>query len=129
MHLEFLFELLYPIVPIIAVIGYGPQIYKVLKATDDIRNFSLLTWSVWLGTWIIGFGYSSISVGDVMLSLTAGINAVLHLVLIGIVCYKRNAYIKDIGLSACAKVNSGVHFHIDQIAHQMHDQRDERIKV
>lgn len=129
MSLGLIFEYLYPVVPVIALIGYGPQLMAALKANDDMRNISLLTWFVWLGTWAIGLGYSSITMADFMLSLTAGINLVLHIFFIGIVLYKRSYYAPGVLLPARGEINAGVNLHIDEIAHQMHDQRDQRVKV
>lgn len=129
MDLSLIFEYLYPIVPAIALIGYGPQIIAALRANDDMRNISLLTWFVWLGTWAIGFGYSSITMADIMLSLTAGINLALHILFIGIVLYKRSFYAVNLTSPPCGKIDTGINFHIDEVAHQMHDQRDQRVEV
>ena len=129
MSLGLVFEYMYPVVPVIALIGYGPQLITALKARDDMRNISLLTWFVWLGTWAIGLGYSSITMADFMLSLTAGINLVLHILFIGIVLYKRSYYAPNALLAPCAKINAGIDLYIDEVADQVHDQRYQRVEV
>lgn len=87
-----LFTLLYPIVPLVGLAGYVPQIIVLARMREAPRSISMVTWFVWLSTWVIGLGYAVFALQDLLLSITCGMNVAGHLLVIGMTFYKRLKY-------------------------------------
>lgn len=121
--LSYVFGGIYPIVPLIAFIGFCPQLFFAYKAQSALKSISILTWLIWLGSWCIAFGYSALTIKDPMLTFTAGLNIVTHVMLIGVIVFKRMKYAEIVILPAGLEINAGVNIHINQIADEVHDQR------
>lgn len=115
--LSLIFGVLYPIVPIIAVGGYCPQLYAAFKSRTRMESVSLTTWLIWLFAWSVAFGYSAITVADAMLTFTAAVNILCHVLLIGMIVYKRRYYDMQLKSSAVLEVDARVNPDIGQITH------------
>lgn len=124
-----IFEFLYPIVPIIAIIGFCPQLIAAIKSKTRLESVSLTTWLIWLVSWGVALGYSAVTIADPMLTFTASVNILFHIVLIGTIIFKRYHYRNSKDLGAVLEVNPRVNPDIRQVAHQMHDQGYQRIKI
>ncbi len=57
---------------IIAMIGYAPQIWKLVKDTTRSENFSLPTWALWVWTTLMTFSYATIVNGDPVFMIVSG---------------------------------------------------------
>ena len=54
------FTYIYPVVPLVGLIGFLPQMLTLLKLSDVPKSISLMTWYIWTATWAISFGYAVI---------------------------------------------------------------------
>ena len=86
------FTMLYPIVPLIGIMGFLPQIITLLKADRVPASISLSTWSIWTLTWLISFGYATFALQDILFATTCGLNLIGHFAIIGLTVYKRQKY-------------------------------------
>jgi hypothetical protein len=86
------FSLMYPIVPLVGLAGFLPQVITLLRTREAPISISLSTWFVWTMTWVISFGYAAFVLHDVLFAATAGMNIVGHIVIIGLTIYKRQKY-------------------------------------
>ena len=86
------FTLLYPFVPLTGLIGYIPQLVKLSQLQQPPKSVSMLTWYIWLATWIVSLGYTYFVVNDMLLCLTATINTVAHTAIIIVTHYKAAKY-------------------------------------
>lgn len=127
--LSLIFGFLYPIVPIIAVGGYCPQLYAAFKSSTRMDSISLTTWSIWLFAWSVAFGYSAITIADAMLTFTAAVNILCHVLLIGMIVYKRRCYDLKLNSRTVFEIDTRVNPDISQIPYQMHDERYERVEI
>lgn len=87
-----LFTSLYPIVPLVGLMGFLPQVMTLLKAREAPVSLSLSTWFIWTATWIISFGYAVFALHDALFAATAGMNLAGHIAIIGLTVYKRQKY-------------------------------------
>lgn len=86
------FLVIYPLVPLIGLFGYIPQIITLSQTKHAPRSLSLPTWITWTVTWFISFGYAYFYVNDLLLSTTSAMNLAGHLLVIGLALYKRARY-------------------------------------
>ena len=114
---------LYPLVPIIAIGGYLPQIYKIAKSKTSMGSVSLMTWLIWFCAWGISLGYGVFSLQDFMFSLCCLVNMTAHVAIISLVAYKRRLY------GSCLKINARIDEDINNIAHECHDKADQRVDI
>lgn len=84
--------ILYPLVALATVIGYLPQIRKLIVATRRPQNVSLASWLIWTVSGFLAFAYAGIVLQDFMLSINAGLNAALITLTTGLIIY--NNYIR-----------------------------------
>lgn len=87
-----LFTLIYPIVPLVGMAGFVPQILTLLAMKEAPKSISLLTWYIWTCTWLVSFGYAVFALQDLLFTLTCGMNLIGHCVIIGLTVYKRQKY-------------------------------------
>jgi len=80
---------LYGSLATIAIAGYVPQIYQLAKSEVAAEGVSLITWCIWLSTWIISLAYGALILVDWRLCMIAGVNIAGHLGVIGLAVYHR----------------------------------------
>lgn len=66
-----LFMTLYPLAGLSYILGYIPQIIKLIKADSPPRNLSMGSWYIWMGGNILTIGYAHYHLSDMMLVLTS----------------------------------------------------------
>lgn len=86
---EGLFVQLYPLVFLIGLAGYVPQLVHLMRHDDPAYNISLLTWYIWSLSYVIGLGYGITHLHDFMFCMVAGMNLTAHFGIIMIVSYRR----------------------------------------
>jgi hypothetical protein len=86
------FMFMYPIVPLVGITGYLPQIINLFRTTEAPKSISLSTWMIWTITWIVSFGYAIFSLQDLLFATTSGMNLVGHVLIIALAIYKRHKY-------------------------------------
>lgn len=87
--MEYLFSSLYPFLFVIALMGFGPQIYKLLTDKTSAAGFSFTTWIIWTFGWGISLGYGMTKLQDTMFCIVAAVNLAAHLLILGIMAYRR----------------------------------------
>jgi hypothetical protein len=87
---------LYQGVAIIGGIGYLPQIYKLIISKGISKDISIVTWLIWLSTWIISLLYGILFLDDWRFCLVASVNIAGHLAIIGLTLYNRTFH-KQVG--------------------------------
>ena len=85
-------DILYSTIVFIAVFGYVPQIYKLWRSDSDSKDVSILTWLIWLYTWVVTLLYGAFELGDLKLCIVAVINLVGHVVIIALTLRNRNRF-------------------------------------
>lgn len=86
--MEMLFMSLYPLVAIISIVAYVPQVMSLIK-TDDVDSFSLSAWVMWMVGAGISMGYGTYCLKDFMFCTAAGIGFGFTTLIVLIVVYKR----------------------------------------
>ena len=86
--MEAFFLYMYPLVSVISVIGYFPQIVKILKSVEPPQSVSIMSWYVWTLSAVLTFGYAMFHLDDLMFSLTAGVNLTLVSLTTGILLFR-----------------------------------------
>ena len=84
-----LFILLYPLVTVISIFGYLPQIKALLFTNSNCADISLSSWYLWIVSSAISLGYGYFHLKDFMFVLTTGAGLVLMLAVVGLVLYRR----------------------------------------
>lgn len=87
-----LMKTLYPLVVVISIIGYLPQIQKLMFATRRAQNVSLSSWALWLVSGTLSLGYGVYVIQDFMFILTSGLGALFIYITFGLIIY--NNYIR-----------------------------------
>jgi len=85
-----LFLAMYPLASLAYIIGYIPQILKLINAKSKPKNVSLSSWAVWFAGNIITLGYVHYHLSDWMMVLTTGLCLFLSLSVIGLTYYNMN---------------------------------------
>ncbi len=83
---------LYAINGFMAVVGYWPQIVKLLKTTYAPKQFSTPGWSLWVYTTLITFSYAVLINGDKLFMLVAGMYFLGTLTIWSLIIYKKWKY-------------------------------------
>lgn len=86
---ESVFTALYPLVFLIGLSGYLPQLYALITCRTSAESISLLTWFIWTSTWLISLGYGLTKLDDLMFCAVALMNVIGHLTVIILVMYRR----------------------------------------
>ena len=85
-----LFFKLYPLASIAFIIGYIPQILKLLNATTPPANVSISSWLIWLKGNVITLGYTHFYIEDVMMVATTGLCLFMALAVLGLTIYNKH---------------------------------------
>lgn len=83
---------LYSTIVVIAVFGYIPQLYKLWKSDGDSKDVSLMTWSIWLYTWIVSLAYGILVLEDLKFCIVAIINLIGHIGIISLTLRNRKRF-------------------------------------
>jgi lipid-A-disaccharide synthase-like uncharacterized protein len=100
--MEALFVSLYPLVTILHILAYFPQIKALSSSNADVTVIPAVTWFIWLGTNILSLGYNFFHIQDRMLCLTTGLSTILMCTVLGLILYHRRRQI--LALQAAAPV-------------------------
>lgn len=92
-----LFTFLYPVVPMVGMAGYVPQIVALIRAKRIPQSISLSTWFAWTMTWLVSLGYGVFELQDSLFCMTASMNLMGHLAIIGLTLFKKCQYAEDRG--------------------------------
>jgi uncharacterized protein with PQ loop repeat len=84
-----IFMLMYPIVGIISVSAFVPQIISLLKAISPPVNVSIKSWLLWSIGAFISLGYGFFFLEDVMFTVTAITNFTLNLFVLSLLIHRR----------------------------------------
>ncbi len=90
--------LLYPLVAIISIVGYAPQIKTLLFATRRPQNLSLSSWVIWLVSGVISLLYGVYQLQDSVFIFTAAVNLFLLTFTTGLIVYNRYIRFEDVPL-------------------------------
>ncbi len=82
-----LFITLYPLAGLSYILGYIPQIIKLIQADRPPRNLSMGSWFIWIGGNILTIGYGHYHLTDFMLVLTSVLCLGLSVAVIGLSYY------------------------------------------
>jgi uncharacterized protein with PQ loop repeat len=80
---------LYPVVGIITVFGYIPQIKSLLRAKRSPNNISIKSWLLWVLSAFISLGYGVYCLNDMPFIIMTLIGLFLMLYVIGLILYRR----------------------------------------
>lgn len=83
------FTFLYPLVALISILGYLPQIRSLLSAERQAQAMSIRCWVLWSVANFISFGYSTFALQDFLLSATSLLNMTMSLVVTVLIIYNR----------------------------------------
>jgi len=88
------FVFLYPLVTILSVSGYIPQIIKLLRAQTPQDSIALSGWFAWIANTTISLGYGVYHLKDLMYSITTGVSLTLLITTVSLVLYNRHLRFK-----------------------------------
>ncbi|MCB1538152.1 MAG: hypothetical protein H6865_08330 [Rhodospirillales bacterium] len=88
--MESIFVHLYPLVGVVSLMGYMPQIWRLIRAKTLESEISLHSWMTWVGTYCISLGYAALHLRDFMLILTVVLNLAATVAVVGLVLYNRH---------------------------------------
>lgn len=83
------FNTLYPVVFFITMLGYIPQIVKLIRYPISAHGVSRTTWCLWLVSSSISLGYGVFVLRDTMFSLVSLTNVVAIMIVIALVVRAR----------------------------------------
>jgi hypothetical protein len=84
-----LFVYLYPLVTIISVLGYIPQIKSLIKTQSNCADIALSSWYLWTVSSLISIGYGLFHIKDVMFIITCTISFILIASVTALILYRR----------------------------------------
>ena len=87
--MDVIFTFLYPIVGLVSIIAYIPQLKSLIFAKTICKDMSLTSWLLWSGTSIITAGYASFAVKDLMFAATSIVGCFFVLAVSGLIIYNR----------------------------------------
>lgn len=88
--LENVFVFLYPVVVVISIVGYIPQIKSLITAKTCPDNISIHSWYIWTLSTFLTLGYGVTHIYDFMFNLAAGVNFVLVAATTALIYYNMN---------------------------------------
>ena len=80
---------MYSMVGVVGCIGFMPQIYKLIKATEHSDNMALSTWMVWSVTGAITVAYAFSVVQDSLFTAVAAINCLCTMMILSLGFYNK----------------------------------------
>jgi len=90
--MENLISILFSLNGVIVVASYAPQVFKLSRAHDAVKNFSFPSWTLWLWSSFVGFIYSITIVSDILLIIISGLGFLGNLLIWFLILIKRNQY-------------------------------------
>ena len=72
-----LFVFLYPLVVIISIVGYFPQIKNLIWTDTKPVNISIHSWYIWCLSGFLTLGYAVFHLKDLMFTLTSAVSFLL----------------------------------------------------
>lgn len=88
--METLFVVLYPLVAVLATVGYLPQIIRLLRAQCPEDKMSLLAWGTWVITYAISLGYGVFHLQDTMYIVVTALGLVCICIICLLLLYNRH---------------------------------------
>lgn len=82
-------------VGIVTLIGYLPQIWKLITSTGRSKAMSLNTWVIWMGTSSIAFLYALSIAKDPIMMFTMGANVAGCGTIVLLTLYNRHVRFRD----------------------------------
>lgn len=80
---------LYPLVFLIGMAGYAPQIYMLISTPTDAASISLTSWFIWALSWAVSLLYGAFHLHDTMFIAVASMNVACIVTVIALVMYRR----------------------------------------
>lgn len=87
--MEQLFVALYPLVAIVSLAAYIPQIMELVKAKNADDKISLKSWCLWIFTYTLTLGYGITHLKDPMFIATTIFGLAAIVTVVGLVTYNR----------------------------------------
>ncbi|MCB9991022.1 MAG: hypothetical protein H6867_06545 [Rhodospirillales bacterium] len=87
-----LFVFLYPVVTVISIVAYFPQLKSLIFAKTKPNSISLPSWIMWCVSSFLAFGYAYCHIHDALLSFTTGLNMLLVFLTTALIVY--NKYVR-----------------------------------
>lgn len=87
-----LFVFLYPLVGILSILAYVPQIKSLLKTRTSPDDISLSSWLMWIFSCLLSLGYGIFHLKDVLFCLTTALGLFFMVLIVSTVLYKRYRY-------------------------------------
>lgn len=87
--MELVFMKLYPLVALLSLSGYIPQIIKLARATSPKDGISLQSWMTWILNNGISLGYGIFHLHDGLFIITVCSSLASQIALIGMVVWNR----------------------------------------
>ena len=87
--MEQFFVFLYPVVVLVSIIGYIPQIKELFTAKEKLVGISLSSWMIWLLSSFLLLWYGVFHLQDFMFCLTTGVATALIAGTTALVVYNR----------------------------------------
>lgn len=87
--METFFLYTYPLVGLISLAAFIPQISALIKSTTSSANVSVKSWFLWTVTSVVSFGYGVYVLNDIMFCIMMGVTMFLNMIVISLIIYKR----------------------------------------
>lgn len=84
-----LFVYFYPMVTVISIMAYLPQIKSLMTVKSSCSEIALSSWYLWMFSSAISIGYGAFHLKDFMFTLTCAVSFVLMAAVVGLVLYRR----------------------------------------
>jgi uncharacterized protein with PQ loop repeat len=87
--METLFVKLYPLVAVLALCGYIPQVIKLLRAKSRHDGMAIQSWLTWILNSTISLGYGIFHLKDALFITTVSITLISMITVVGLLVYNR----------------------------------------
>ncbi|HRV95962.1 MAG: hypothetical protein H6860_01450 [Rhodospirillales bacterium] len=108
--MEDIINYIYPIVGLVSMYGYIPQIKDLMKKDADLTSMSVPMWFLWSVTGVISVLYTMIKVDDLMMNVTLGVETLLIIVVTGIIIHRRKSYLNVLAQCSSIKLRTNEQF-------------------
>ena len=88
-------SVLYSTVGVVLLIGFIPQILRLIRTHTDCRDISISTWMIWNYTACVSLIYSIIVLPDLKFALVNAVNVMGVNSIIALTLYKRHIHKKN----------------------------------
>ena len=89
------FVFLYPVVAIISLFAYIPQIRTLISTKSNCEEISLSSWYLWILGSGISLGYGIFHLQDFLFTLTCAISLILMSAVVALVLYRRQEWARS----------------------------------